>query len=226
MQLPNATNYPMPQGPKPGQGGAPHTPKQSKVKHKHSKSNSDATRVTCYPRARVPHVTLGRACHMLLRAKQSKGKQSRGKQSNGKHKHSKSNCDATRVTCYPRAGGPHVTLGRACHMLPWESKAKQSEGKQSNATPRRGKRCHMLPQGGSDDDDSNDDDDDANTNLFLFLDNTNVRSQNAQRLCCVGLAHISFRAELFLMLAQVHRLCNAVQINAGITIPAYLAPPR
>ena len=32
----------MPQGPKPGQGGAPHTPKQSKVKHKHSKSN-------CYP---------------------------------------------------------------------------------------------------------------------------------------------------------------------------------
>ena len=26
VQLPNATNYPMPQGPKPGQGGAPHTP--------------------------------------------------------------------------------------------------------------------------------------------------------------------------------------------------------
>ena len=154
-------NCPMPQGPKPGQGGAPHTPKQSKVKHKHSKSNSDATRVICYPRAhvphvtlgrachmlprggratcypgaRVPHVTLGRACHMLLRAKQSKGKQSRGKQSNGKHKHSKSNCDATRVTCYPRAGVPHVTLGRACHMLPWESKAKQSEGKQINAKP-------------------------------------------------------------------------------------------
>ena len=87
----------------------------------------------------------------------------------------------------------------------------------------------MLPQGGSGDDDANDDDndandvgddddagDDANTNLFLFLDNTNVRSQNAQRLCCVGLAHISFGAELFLMLAQVHRLCNAVLLNAQL----------
>ena len=50
-------------------------------------------RATCYPRARVPHVTPGgrvphvtpgRACHMLLRAKQSNGKQSRGKQSRGK----------------------------------------------------------------------------------------------------------------------------------------------
>ena len=97
--------------------------------------------------------------------------------------------------------------------------------------------AHVTQGGSGDDDDGDDDDDanddgddddagdDANTNLFLFLDNTNVRSQNAQRLCCVGLAHISFRAELFLMLAQVHRLCNAVQINAGITIPAYLAPP-
>ena len=35
-------------------------------------------------------------------------------------------------------------------------------------------------------------------------------------LCCVSLAHISLGAELFLMLAQVHRLCNAVLINAGI----------
>ena len=28
----------------------------------------------------------------------------------------KSNCDARHVTCYPRAGVSHVTLGRACHM--------------------------------------------------------------------------------------------------------------
>ena len=181
-----------------------------------------------------------RPCHMLpcgvcdnltwrRKAKQRQAKQGQAKQSQAKQKQSKSNCDATRVTCYPRARVSHVTLGRACHMLPWESKAKQSEGKQSKATLRRGKRCHMLPQGGSGDDDANDDDDDANddgdvddagddanTNLFLFLDNTNVRSQNAQRLCCVGLAHISFGAELFLMLAQVHRLCNVVLINAGI----------
>ena len=47
----------------------------------------------------------------------------------------------------------------------------------------------MLPQGGSGDDDANDDDDDANddgddddagddanTNLFLFLDNTNAEA--------------------------------------------------
>ena len=57
----------------------------------------------------------------------------------------------------------------------------------------------MLPQGGSGDDDANgdnddangdgDDDDDghddANTNLFLFTDSANVRSPNAQKLCCV-----------------------------------------
>ena len=56
----------------------------------------------------------------------------------------------------------------------------------------------MLPQGGSGDDDANDDNedanddggdddgaDDANTNLFIFLDNANVRSPNAQKLCCV-----------------------------------------
>ena len=35
--------------------------KQSKVKHKHIKSNSDATRDTCYPKARVSHLTLRRA---------------------------------------------------------------------------------------------------------------------------------------------------------------------
>ena len=56
----------------------------------------------------------------------------------------------------------------------------------------------MLPQGGSGDDDANDDNDDANgdgddddghddanTNLFLFTDSANVRSPNAQKLCCV-----------------------------------------
>ena len=32
----------------------------------------------------------------------------------------------------------------------------------------------------------------------------------------MSLAHISLGAEFFLMLAQVHRLCNAVLINAGI----------
>ena len=67
--------------------------------------------VTCYPRARVPHVTLGRACHMLPRAKQSKGKQSRGKQSKAKQSKSKANQTVT-----PRVS--HVTPGRACHMLP------------------------------------------------------------------------------------------------------------
>ena len=56
----------------------------------------------------------------------------------------------------------------------------------------------MLPQGGSGDDDANDDNDDANgdgddddghydanPNLFLFTDSANVRSPNAQKLCCV-----------------------------------------
>ena len=43
-----------------------------------------------------------------------------------------------------------------------ERKAKQSEGKQSNARLERGKRCHMLPQGGPGADDYDDDGDDAN----------------------------------------------------------------
>ena len=45
------------------------------------KSNCDARHVTCYPRAGVSHVTLGRACHMVSRAKQSKGKKRKGKKS-------------------------------------------------------------------------------------------------------------------------------------------------
>ena len=58
-----------------------------------------------------------------------------------------------------------------------------------------------VTQGGSgdddddgDDDDANDDgdDDDANTNLFLFLERAHARNPN------------------------VHRLSNAVQLNAGI----------
>ena len=112
-----------------------------RAKEKRSESNCDATRVTCYPRAGVSHVSLGCACHMLPRAKQSKGKRSRGKQSKGKQKQSKSNCDATRRTCYPRARVSHVTLGRACHMLPRakQSKGKQCRGKQSKAKQSKSK---------------------------------------------------------------------------------------
>ena len=33
-----------------------------------------------------------------------------------KQKRCKSICDARYVTCYPRAGVSHFTLGRACHM--------------------------------------------------------------------------------------------------------------
>ena len=87
-----------------------------------------------------------------------------------------------------------------------------------------------VTQGGSGDDDDDDDDDDAsddgdddddaNTNLFLFLDNAIVRSPNAQRLRNVVLrglgSYILFGAKLLLVLAQVHRLSNAVQLNAGI----------
>ena len=52
------------------------------------------------------------------KAKQWKEKQRQAKQWKGKHKQSKSNSDATRGTYYPRARVPHVTLGRARHMLP------------------------------------------------------------------------------------------------------------
>ena len=97
-------NCPMPQGPKPGQGGAPHTP------------------TTLFP----PKTEEGRPCvgehaqpHLNPRAKQSNVKKRRGNQSKAKHKHkqSKSNSDATRVTCYPRARVLHVTLGHGCHLL-------------------------------------------------------------------------------------------------------------
>ena len=47
------------------------------------------------------------------KAKQWKEQQRQAKQWKGKHKQSKSNSDATRGTCYPRARMPHVTLGRA-----------------------------------------------------------------------------------------------------------------
>ena len=53
-------------------------------------------RVTCYPGARVPHVTQGKA-------KQMKEKQRQAQQHKATQKQTKSNCDATRVTCYPRA---------------------------------------------------------------------------------------------------------------------------
>ena len=67
----------------------------------------------------MSHVTLGRPCHIISRTKQSKGKKAKqrkererqAKQTKAKQKRSKSNCDATTVTCYPRAGVSHVTLG-------------------------------------------------------------------------------------------------------------------
>ena len=85
----------------------------------HADDDDHHLRVACYPRAPLSHVTLGRACHMVSRAKQSKGKKRKARKANeAKQKRSKSNCDARHVTCYPRAGVSHVTLGRACHMLP------------------------------------------------------------------------------------------------------------
>ena len=52
----------------------------------------------------VSHGTQGKA-------KQRKEKERQAKQTKAKQKRSKSNCDATTVTCYPRAGVSHVTLG-------------------------------------------------------------------------------------------------------------------
>ena len=40
----------------------------------HADDDDDHLRMDCYPRAPLSHVTLGRACHMASRAKQSKGK--------------------------------------------------------------------------------------------------------------------------------------------------------
>ena len=89
----------------------------------------------------MSHVTLGRACHMISRTKQSKGKKGRGKQSKRKQSRSEANQTVT-------PGMSHVIPGRACHMLP------------------QGARVTCYP--------------------------------------------------LFLMLAQVQRLCNAVLINAQL----------
>ena len=47
----------------------------------HADDDDDHLRVACYPRAPLSHVTLGRACHMVPRAKQSKGKKMKGKKS-------------------------------------------------------------------------------------------------------------------------------------------------
>ena len=44
--------------------------------------DDDHLHVACYLGAPVPHVTPGRACHMLPRAKQSNGRKRRGKQGN------------------------------------------------------------------------------------------------------------------------------------------------
>ena len=60
----------------------------------------------------MSHVTLGRACHMISRTKQSKGKKGRGKQSKRKQSRSEANQTVT-------PGMSHVIPGRACHMLPW-----------------------------------------------------------------------------------------------------------
>ena len=60
----------------------------------------------------MSHVTLGRACHMISRTKQSKGKKGRGKQSKRKQSRSEANQIVT-------PGMSHVIPGRACHMLPW-----------------------------------------------------------------------------------------------------------
>ena len=62
--------------------------------------------------APVSHVTLGRACHMISRTKQSKGKKGRGKQSKRKQSRIEANQTVT-------PGMSHVIPGRACHMLPW-----------------------------------------------------------------------------------------------------------
>ena len=85
--------------------------------------------VTCYPRAGVSHVTLGRARHMSLQG--------------------------ARVTCYPGAPVSHVTLGRPCHML--SSPARVSHvtlGRRVTCYPRApvsrvtlGRPCHMLSPG-------------------------------------------------------------------------------
>ena len=92
--------------------------------------------------APVSHVTLGRACHMISRTKQSKGKKGRGKQSKRKQSRSEANQIVT-------PDMSHVIPGRACHMLPWgarvtwypgPSKAKERKGKARKANEAKQKR--------------------------------------------------------------------------------------
>ena len=98
-------------------------------------------RATCYPGARVSHVTPGKA-------KESKAEASKATQLRSK----------ANQTVTPRVA--HVTPGRACHMLPWgarvtcypgQIKAKQSKADASKAEPSKAKQIKAA---------SNDDDDD------------------------------------------------------------------
>ena len=88
----------------------------------------------------------------------------------------------------------------------------------------------MLPQGGSGDDDvaddddvanddpNDDDDDDANDDGDDDDDDGDDANTNFSLMqrCAAWAWPLSLGAELFLMLAQVHSLCNAVLINAHI----------
>ena len=58
-----------------------------------------------------------------------------------------------------------------------------------------------------------DDDNEMSIQPFSF---SRQCKPSKSKLCRVGLAHISLGATRFLMLAQMHRLCNAMLINAGI----------
>ena len=122
-------NCPMPQGPKPGQGGAPHTPTTlfplKTIKGKGVGGTDPVPIVLLAVKGVQLIFSRGSSsrCRMLPRGARvtcylgAPVGQSRGKQSKAKQKQSKSNCDAMRVTCYRRARVSHVTLGRACHML-------------------------------------------------------------------------------------------------------------
>ena len=75
----------------------------------------------------------------------------------------------------------------------------------------------------TDDDDVDDDDDDDDDEMSLKPFSFSRQRKRSKSKCtevvqrCAAWAWpLSLGAELFLMLAQVHRLCNAVLINAGI----------
>ena len=100
------------------QGESDRCERWESAKQKQSKSKAKALPIDqVAPKILKLHSESKRVAQDFLAQSKSKAKPKQ-QQSKAKQKQSKSNCDATHVTCYPRAGVPHVTPRRACHMLP------------------------------------------------------------------------------------------------------------